>query len=215
MQYLLANASRLVLLWLSLSVHEWAHARSAYALGDDTAKAMGRMTLDPTAHIDPVGTFLLPLLGVPFGWARPVPVNPARFRRDVSMSFGMMVTAAAGPISNFVLAGLAIGAWAVLLVVSPVLAYGTLGDLLQRLIELNIILGTFNLLPVPPLDGSRIVNHFLPDSLRGGWRAVEAAGRFLPFLVLIGLQTLGLNPFAVPLAVVENLMEWVQRATGR
>ena len=70
---------------LSLSVHEWAHAWSAWRLGDDTAARMGRMTVNPLAHIDPVGTLLLPLLGVPFGWAKPVPVNPARFRRDIHM----------------------------------------------------------------------------------------------------------------------------------
>ena len=93
-----------IVLLLSLSVHEWAHAISAFRLGDDTAYRQGRLTLNPLAHIDPVGTLLLPLLGVPFGWARPVPVNPARFRRDVHMRTGMMLTAAAGPASNLVLA---------------------------------------------------------------------------------------------------------------
>ena len=89
---------------LSLTVHEWAHACSAYRLGDDTAARQGRLTLNPIAHIDPIGTFLAPLLGVPFGWAKPVPVNPLRFRRDVSMRCRDVLTAAAGPVSNLILA---------------------------------------------------------------------------------------------------------------
>ena len=93
----------LIPLILSLSVHEWAHAWAAWRLGDDTARLLGRMTLNPIAHVDPLGTLLLPMLGVPFGWAKPVPVNPLRFR-NVSMPIGMMLTAAAGPISNVVLA---------------------------------------------------------------------------------------------------------------
>src|SRR5688572_26569558 len=94
----------LIPLVLSLTVHEWAHAMSAYRLGDDTAAREGRLTLNPIVHIDPLGTLLLPLMGVPFGWAKPVPVVPTRFRRDVNMSTGMMITAAAGPFSNLVLA---------------------------------------------------------------------------------------------------------------
>src|SRR5262245_7955094 len=92
--WLLERVMLLVPLILSLSVHEWAHAYSAHRLGDDTARQEGRLTLNPVAHIDPIGTLLLPLLGIPFGWARPVPVNPIRFRRDVSMRTGMMITAA-------------------------------------------------------------------------------------------------------------------------
>src|SRR5438477_10510933 len=89
---------------LSLTVHEWAHAWTALRLGDDTAKMLGRVSLNPLDHIDPIGTLLLPLLGIPFGWAKPVPVNPARFGRKVSMSAGMAITAAAGPASNVLLA---------------------------------------------------------------------------------------------------------------
>ena len=101
----------LVALWLSLAVHEWAHAWSAWRLGDDTAARLGRMTLDPLAHVDPVGTLLLPLLGVPFGWAKPVPINPARFHRGVTLRAGIALTAAAGPAANL---ALTLGAVAVL-----------------------------------------------------------------------------------------------------
>ena len=80
---------------LSLTVHEWSHAWSAKMLGDDTAERQGRLTLNPLVHIDPIGTILLPLLGVPFGWAKPVPVNPLRFKRSVSMRTGMAIVAGA------------------------------------------------------------------------------------------------------------------------
>src|SRR5580700_1620810 len=112
---LLERILGLIPLILSLTVHEWAHAYSAFRLGDDTAARMGRMTFNPIPHIDPFGTILCPLLGIPFGWAKPVPVNPTRFRRDVSMRTGMMITAAAGPISNLLLAVLCSVAYGMLL----------------------------------------------------------------------------------------------------
>src|SRR5262249_55535076 len=92
---------------LSLTVHEWAHAASAKLLGDDTAERLGRLSLNPLHHLDPVGTVILPLLGIPFGWAKPVPINPVRFRSDVGMARGLMLTAAAGPASNLILAVIA------------------------------------------------------------------------------------------------------------
>src|SRR6478672_8865821 len=92
---------------LSLTVHEWAHAWTAWQLGDDTAKMLGRLSLNPIDHIDPVGTLLLPLLGIPFGWAKPVPINPVRFRSSVSMPMGILLSVAAGPISNLLLAAAA------------------------------------------------------------------------------------------------------------
>ena len=99
----------LPVLLLSLTVHEYAHAWAARRLGDDTAERMGRYTLNPLAHIDPIGTFLLPVFtNIPFGWAKPVPVNPARFRQGVNMGKGMMFTSLAGPASN-VLLGLLVG----------------------------------------------------------------------------------------------------------
>lgn len=145
---------------LSLSVHECAHAWAALKLGDDTAQRLGRLTLDPLAHIDPVGTIILPLLGVPLGWARPVPVNPVRFRRDVRVGVGIALTAAAGPASNLVLAAIC-GAGLLLLPSGPV------GRLLTLGATVNVALAVFNLLPIPPLDGSRMVEGFLPASIMG------------------------------------------------
>ena len=103
--FLLDALMRLIPLVLSLSVHEWAHAWSAHRLGDDTAQRQGRLTLNPISHIDPIGTILMPLFSpIPFGWARPVPFNPANFTRNIQMRVGVMIVAAAGPLSNLVLA---------------------------------------------------------------------------------------------------------------
>jgi Zn-dependent protease len=170
-------------LLLSLSFHEWAHAWSAHRLGDDTAERMGRLTLNPLAHADLFGTILLPLLGVPFGWAKPVPVNPARFRRDVKTSTGMMLTAGAGPLSNFFLATVC----AIIIGVLARFAPGALEpgngvrDLLVMMVLINVTLGVFNLVPLPPLDGSRIVDGFMPLRLRPAW---DQFSRIAPFILL-------------------------------
>lgn len=148
---------------LCLSIHELCHGLAAYALGDRTAANQGRLTLDPMAHIDPMGFLCMLLLG--FGWARPVPVNISSFR---NRRLGMAIVAAAGPLSNFVLGFLgyllffavtyatqnaagkfALFAWVV-------------GLFFRYLASLSIGLGTFNLIPVYPLDGSRILDGFLP-----------------------------------------------------
>jgi len=167
--FLLGALMRLVPLWLSLSVHEWAHAYAAFRLGDDTAALEGRMTLNPFVHVDPFGTFLFPLVGIPFGWARPVPINPTRFRRDVTMGTGVMLSAAAGPASNLVLA-------LVCAIVTGLLSRAHLLDrhagarqLLFILLQTNVLLFLFNLLPIPPLDGSRIVEGLVPYRYRRSW----------------------------------------------
>lgn len=173
----------LVPLVLSLSFHEWAHAWSASKLGDDTAERMGRLTLNPLAHVDLIGTIALPLLGVPFGWAKPVPVDPTRFRRSVKMGTGMALTAAAGPISNLVLATACATIFGVLARFSPDLILPGQGvrRLLLLMIQLNVTLALFNLIPLPPLDGSRIVDAFVPFRLRAGW---EQFARIAPFVLL-------------------------------
>jgi Zn-dependent protease len=194
----------LIPLVLSLTVHEFAHAWSAWRLGDDTASRMGRMTLNPISHIDPIGTLLLPILGVPFGWAKPVPVNPARFRRDVNMRAGMALTAAAGPLSNVLLAVVAAVAFGLLARFAPhtlETGLGT-GELLSALLRINVALALFNLIPVPPLDGSRIMDWFLPVRLQPAWERVAG---FAPFL-LLGVIFFGGRLIAVPGAYVLGLL---------
>jgi Zn-dependent protease len=191
-------------LLLSLSFHEWAHAWSASRLGDDTAQRMGRLTLNPLAHADLFGTILLPLLGVPFGWAKPVPVNPARFRRGVKMSTGMMITAGAGPLSNFFLATVS----AIIIGVTARFAPGVLAsgngvrDLLVMMVILNVTLGVFNLVPLPPLDGSRIVDGLMPLRLRPAW---DQFSRIAPF-ILLGLLFFPGRPIARILAGPSDLV---------
>jgi Zn-dependent protease len=167
---------------LSLTVHEWAHAFSAYKLGDDTAAREGRLTLNPLVHIDPLGTILLPLLGVPFGWAKPVPINPARFTRRVTLRMGVVYTAAAGPLSNLVLVVLCAVAYGLALrFAGGSLGLGTpLTLLLTTSIMLNIALAVFNMLPIPPLDGSRVVDGLLPHRFEAQW---ERYCKYAPFLL--------------------------------
>ncbi|HUL60727.1 MAG TPA: site-2 protease family protein [Anaeromyxobacteraceae bacterium] len=206
-QALLQRGLYVIVLLLSLAVHEFAHAWSAWRLGDDTAARMGRLTLNPLAHADPVGTFLLPLLGIPFGWARPVPVNPARFRRDVRMGTGMALTAAAGPISNLVLATAATAAYALLVRFAPGSVEPGSGAerLLQIGVYLNVNLAIFNLIPIPPLDGSRIVDGFLPVRLRPAWEQITALSPFLLIAVFFFAGRLIAGPSAFVLELLDQL----------
>jgi Zn-dependent protease len=182
---LMMRVLMIVPMWLSLSVHEWAHAYSAFKLGDDTAYMQGRMTLNPMAHVDPIGTILLPLLGIPFGWAKPVPVNPTRFRRDVTMGTGMAITAFAGPLSNIVLAFLGSLLMGLLLKFAPdVLGVGGAGRMfLLHAITLNVGLAIFNMIPLPPLDGSRIMERVLPYSMREGYAQLARLGPLMMIFI--------------------------------
>jgi Zn-dependent protease len=198
-------------LLLSLTVHEFAHAWAARRLGDDTAERMGRLTLNPLAHADLFGTFILPLLNVPFGWAKPVPVNPARFRQGVNMAKGMMITSLAGPFSNLLLGTVSAILLGFVARLAPDLGAGGDGRgvahiaaaFLLSMIQMNVVLAVFNLLPIPPLDGSRIVDAFLPARFRGAW---ESFSRFSMFL-LLGLVFFGWRIIAVPVnAAIDALV---------
>lgn len=175
---------------LAITLHEAAHGWAADRLGDDTARRAGRVSLNPIRHVDPVGTLLLPgflLMVAPivFGWAKPVPVQPGRLhhpKRD------MALVAAAGPALNFVLA--VVCAWLLLL---PATIGGDFGLWLQHnllnALLINLVLGVFNLFPVPPLDGGRIAVGLLPMALARRWAQLERYG----LLILLGLL------FVVPL----------------
>jgi Zn-dependent protease len=195
---------------LSLTVHEFAHAWSAWKLGDDTASRAGRLTLNPLSHIDLLGTIMLPLLGVPFGWAKPVPVDPARFRRSVTMGRGMAITAAAGPLSNVVLALFAsIGLGLAFRFAPEWVENGQPARFfLVNMVMLNVGLALFNLIPIPPLDGSRIVAWVLPFRLRQQWHELE---RFAPFL-LLAVFWFGGRLVSGPIYAVASLLFELTRA---
>ena len=158
----------LVPMILSLTVHEYSHALAAKLLGDDTAEKLGRLTLSPIPHIDITGTIILPLVsigtGMPFlGWAKPVPTDPRKYKK-VSRKTGYMLVSIAGPISNFLFGILAITILKIL-IVSGVSLSPAISKILGMFIMMNIGLGFFNLIPIPPLDGSKILQWFLPDHI--------------------------------------------------
>lgn len=146
-----------VVLVIAVSLHEFGHAAAAEAQGDHTARLAGRLTLDPRAHIDPLGALAMVLVG--FGWGKPVPFSPAGLR---SRRFGSALVGMAGPAMNVLLA---VVAAALLRALRP--GPGMVGDFLLILLTLNVLLAIFNLLPVPPLDGSRILSAILPPSRQG------------------------------------------------
>ena len=172
---------------MAVVIHECAHGWVAYRCGDPTAKMLGRLTLNPFAHIDPLGTILFPLLLIVlhspfvFGWARPVPVNFSNLRhykRD------MVIVGMAGPVSNILIA--IIGAIIIRLMSIP--AYTVGGLVLEFIVVINLLLAVFNLVPVPPLDGSRVVSGLLPREYAEYYNKLEPFGIF----ILIGLLALGL-----------------------
>ena len=181
----------IVVLLFSIVVHEVAHAWQARREGDHLAESLGRITLNPIPHIDPFGSVLLPLMlhfsgtGILFGWAKPVPVDPSQYR---SPMWGDIRVSMAGIVSNLGLAALAtLGAVVLLRVEMVIGTYGTLGELallgMQYAILINLLLAFFNLIPIPPLDGSHVVFHMLPQSVRYRYREMGRYG----LLILIGL----------------------------
>lgn len=172
-------------LWISLGVHEWAHAAAANGIGDDTARRLGRMSLNPLVHLDPIGTVLLPILGIPFGWAKPVPVEPIRFRSSIPMTFGLLWVAGAGPLSNLVLAIGLLGLDVVLFASGlDVTRDALLSRVFDFALTANLGMALFNLLPIHPLDGSRIVEGLVPLERRATWDALRLPLGIAAVLVL-------------------------------
>lgn len=180
----------LVVIVPSIVLHEVAHGWTALRFGDDTAKRAGRLTLNPVPHIDPFGTVLLPAIlafttGSAFGYAKPVPVVPARMRRPRDHG---LLTSLAGPATNVVLAVLA----ALVLRRLTTATSGWVFDVVLRFGIINAILAAFNMLPIPPLDGSALVERVLPRRYLPGWRRIRQYSMgILLVLVLLLPQVLG------------------------
>jgi len=192
---------KLIAFLFAISVHESAHAWMANMRGDPTARMLGRISLNPIKHIDPVGTLLLPAIAMYFhapviGWAKPTPVDPRNFKNPM---LDDILTSVVGPISNFVVAIGAVLVLAVVKLVSPVgreivfgIPQGLIASdtdsflvplclLFYELMIVNVVLGVFNLIPVPPLDGSHVVRHLLPA---GALRIYDTVGMFGLFILV-------------------------------
>lgn len=196
--------------FFSLSVHEFAHGFAAYKLGDGTAKAMGRLNLSPSSHLDPIGAICLFLFG--FGWAKPVPINPANFRRD-RMKSGMVITALAGPLGNLITAFAAI---LIMRIVSVV--YGNAGGILAIAVTvvntllyvlgyMNIGLAVFNLIPIPPLDGSKVLSAVLPARTYFHLMQYERYG-FIILILLINTPVFGNLLYGLQ-SIIWSFYNWV------
>ena len=188
MNHLIVILVSVLALLFSLSVHEYAHALAGHLLGDDTARRMGRLTLNPIAHVDPVGTVLVPLIGafsgLPLiGWAKPVPFNPYNLRDP---KWGSVAVALAGPISNFLFAIVCLVLLKVSLGVFGLSVLNLLVLFLALLAVVNIVLGVFNFIPVPPLDGSRLL-HALLDAPkhRPTLHFLETRGPMIIFFLIL------------------------------
>jgi Zn-dependent protease len=190
----------------SMVLHELAHAWVAYRLGDPTAKLMGRLTANPIKHVDPMGTIMFVLsylsFGFLFGWAKPVPVQPRYFQ---SPHRGMAIVAVAGPITNLLLAV----PFAVILAHAPLQ-----GELVITFVYLafytNILLAVFNMLPIPPLDGSRVVAAFMPRQMADSWAQLDRFG----FLIIFGLILFFPPMFEMIRAVTEPIQRFIFAAVG-
>ena len=184
----------LVMLGIAFPIHEFAHALAAYRLGDGTAKLMGRLTLDPRAHFDPMGGLLLSatvmLTTFGFGWAKPTPYNPRNLQGG---RWGEAIVAAAGPISNLVLA--IAGALPLRYINATGMDAGLVGSFLSFFVTINLVLMVFNLIPIPPLDGSKVLFAFLNPRTVWQIRPVLEQYGFLiliaaMFLPIVGGQTI-------------------------
>ncbi|WP_048602185.1 site-2 protease family protein [Rubeoparvulum massiliense] len=175
---------RVVAFTLAFTIHEWAHAFVATRLGDRTALMAGRLTLNPIAHVDPLG--LLMILFGPFGWAKPVPTNPSRFRGNIRR--GILLVSLAGPISNLILAILFAIIFSQTSMSTWIITYGdhSIQALFTYIVWYSIMINTalfvFNMLPVAPLDGSKVLHSLLP--LRYDWK-LQHYQQYGPFILLL------------------------------
>jgi Zn-dependent protease len=197
---------QVVVLLFAISFHESAHAWMAYRLGDPTAKMLGRITLNPIKHLDLIGSVIMPLISIlsgfgVFGWAKPTPVNSRHFRHPVRDD---ILTSLAGPVSNLILAtGAVIGLAVLLRIFSHAPVVEPLALMLYAALRVNVVLAIFNLIPLPPLDGSHVLRHLLPRSLQHGYDMLGMFSIILIFLFAGRVLQVFMGPV---LAVFERLL---------
>jgi len=196
---------------IALTFHEFAHAYAANKLGDETPRVQGRLNLNPLSHIDPVGFIFLIVAG--FGWGKPVQIDPRNFNGKHSISKAEAIVSAAGPIMNFILAFVFLIIYYILFAVTDVISslsvqwQQVINIVISYTISINIGLGVFNLIPLPPLDGSKILMHFLPYKAKE-WFYKNGQMFYIVFLLLIvtGLSTVILTPI---FSVVFDGLSWL------
>jgi Zn-dependent protease len=193
--------ARIIVLVVAFTIHEFAHAWSATQFGDDTPRLNGRLTLNPLAHLDPMGSIVLLFSG--FGWAKPVPVNPYALERRSRYAF--MWVALAGPMSNLLLAVLAaipfqLGLVSLSSLFSPSSGYlPSFSLVVFEFVTINLVLMVFNLIPLAPLDGEKILYHLVPYSFRTTMDVIRPYGPMILILLIIAGPYIGLNFFGLVL----------------
>ena len=171
---------------IAITFHEYAHAWTAYKLGDDTAKSQGRLSLNPLKHMDPIGIVMLLFLG--FGWGRPVEIDSRNFNRNISVRKAEAIVSIAGPLANIIIAIVFSAIYGVLIKFNALTSMDTrtaltIITILQSIISINIGLGVFNLIPLPPLDGSKVLSYFLPYNARN-WFENNQQIFYIIFLII-------------------------------
>lgn len=210
---LLSNPMALLILLYSIpgvlvaiTFHEYAHAFAADKLGDDTPRLQGRLSLNPLAHLDPIGSLMLLFVGV--GWGKPVQINPNNFNRTVSISKGEAIVSAAGPIMNFILAIVFCIVYFVIYKFAGTFVDTQIGGIVLSIIlstvYINLGLGIFNLIPMPPLDGSKILKNFLPYRARAWMESNE----YLFYMIFLALWIFGIlgNIISPLINIVSDLL---------
>lgn len=192
----------IVVVFIALPLHECAHGLIAKKLGDPTASNLGRLTLNPFVHFDPIGTTALILVG--FGWAKPVPVNPYYFKNRKN---GMALTALAGPVSNLLMAAATLMLYKLLYYFAPYTSFvQILISVLVLIAQINISLCAFNLIPLPPLDGSKVIGFFLPMNLYARFENFFARYQQIILYAMIVLLFV-LPRLGGPLSVLSNIID--------